>query len=71
VLVNVDGGDTADHGAWVKALTGQRGALVYAGNIHEIRGYNRLARAARWGAVGTRSRVQGIGFRDQGLMFPV
>ena len=34
-------------GAWTKALANQRGALVYAGNVHEIRGYNRLARAAR------------------------
>jgi hypothetical protein len=30
VLVNVDGGDIADHAAWTKALIGQRGALVYA-----------------------------------------
>ena len=46
VLVNIDSG--VEHvSKWASALKGQSGALVVSGNIHEIRGYNRLIRAAR------------------------
>lgn len=47
VLINDD--SQSDWGPWVKELAGLAagGMLVYSPNIHEIRGYNRLAKLAR------------------------
>ncbi|KAK3242517.1 hypothetical protein CYMTET_47805 [Cymbomonas tetramitiformis] len=44
ILVNND--SQSDHDTWMKELTGPSDHLVDMGNLHEIRGYNRLAKFA-------------------------
>ena len=44
VLINND--SRSDHDAWLSSLP-ERGFLFHCPNVHEIRGYNRLARFSR------------------------